>query len=59
LRGCAAIYSRVINGQSVTDYEHLKLLNRLNPAMPQLRSLMPSVSKEVHISIVRWMGIGY
>jgi len=51
LRDCAAIYSRIINGQSVTDDEHFKLLNRLNAAMVQLRSLMPSVSKEVRISM--------
>jgi len=51
LRDCAAIYSRIVNGQSVTDDEHLKLLNRLNAAMVQLRSLMPSVSKEVRISM--------
>ncbi|WP_231422804.1 FUSC family protein [Pseudomonas sp. Leaf59] len=51
LRDCAAIYSRIIGGQSVTDDEHLKLLNRLNTAMVQLRSLMPSVSKEVRISL--------
>lgn len=51
LRDCAEIYSRIISGQSVTDDEHLKRLNRLNAAMVQLRSLMPSVSKEVRISI--------
>ncbi len=51
LRDCAQIYSRIINGQSVTDDEHLKLLNRLNAAMLQLRSLMPSVSKEVRMSM--------
>lgn len=51
LRDCAAIYSRIISGQSVTDDEHLKQLNRLNAAMVQLRSLMPSVSKEVRISM--------
>jgi len=51
LRDCALIYSRIISGQSVTDDEHLKLLNRLNAAMLQLRSLMPSVSKEVRISM--------
>ncbi len=32
LRDCAAIYSRIISGQSVSDDEHLKLLNRLNAA---------------------------
>lgn len=51
LRDCAEIYSRIINGESVTSDEHLKLLNRLNAAMLQLRSLMPSVSKEVRISM--------
>ena len=57
LRDCAAIYSRIISGQSVTDDEHLKLLNRLNAAMLQLRSLMPSVSKEVRISMTELDGI--
>jgi uncharacterized membrane protein YccC len=51
LRDCATLYGRIVNGQSVTDDEHLKLLNRLNAAMLQLRSLMPSVSKEVRISM--------
>ncbi|MFO2466379.1 FUSC family protein [Pseudomonas sp. 15FMM2] len=51
LRDCATTYNRIISGQSVTDDEHLKLLNRLNAAMLQLRSLMPSVSKEVRISM--------
>ncbi|KAA0947754.1 MULTISPECIES: FUSC family protein [unclassified Pseudomonas] len=53
LRDCAAIYSRIISGQSVTDDDHLKLLNRLNAAMVKLRSLMPSVSKEVRISMTK------
>ena len=51
LRDCATIYGRIINGQSVTDDEHVKLMNRLNAVMVQLRSLMPSVSKEVKISM--------
>ncbi|MDB5997527.1 MAG: hypothetical protein JWP42_4663 [Pseudomonas sp.] len=51
LRDCATIYGRIINGQPVTDDEHIKLMNRLNTAMVQLRSLMPSVSKEVKISM--------
>jgi uncharacterized membrane protein YccC len=51
LRDCAEIYSRIISGRSVTDDEHFKLLNRLNAAMLQLRSLMPSVSKEVRMSM--------
>ena len=51
LRDCAQLYGRIIKGQSVTDDEHLKLLGRVNSAMLQLRSLMPSVSKEVRISM--------
>jgi uncharacterized membrane protein YccC len=51
LRDCATIYGRIINGQSVTDDEHHKLVGRLNTVMVQLRSLMPSVSKEVKISM--------
>lgn len=51
LRDCATIYGRIINGQPVTDDEHIKLMNRLNTVMVQLRSLMPSVSKEVKISM--------
>ncbi|MNQ98412.1 Inner membrane protein YeeA [compost metagenome] len=51
LRDCATIYARIINGQPVTADEHLKLMGRLNTVMVQLRSLMPSVSKEVKISM--------
>jgi uncharacterized membrane protein YccC len=51
LRDCATIYGRIINGLPVTDDEHVKLMNRLNTVMVQQRSLMPSVSKEVKISM--------
>jgi uncharacterized membrane protein YccC len=51
LRDCATIYERIINGQAITDDEHLKLMGRLNTVMVQQRSLMPSVSKEVKISM--------
>ncbi|MCU1760647.1 FUSC family protein [Pseudomonas sp. 14P_8.1_Bac3] len=51
LRDCATLYGRIINGLPVTDDEHVKLMNRLNTVMVQLRSLMPSVSKEVKISM--------
>jgi uncharacterized membrane protein YccC len=51
LRDCATLYGRTISGQSVTADEHLKLMGRLNTVMVQLRSLMPSVSKEVKISM--------
>ncbi|EIK97050.1 hypothetical protein PMM47T1_07911 [Pseudomonas sp. M47T1] len=51
LRGCAKAYGRILNGHSVTDDEHLKLAAQLNAIMVQLRSLMPSVSKEVRIPL--------
>jgi len=51
LRDCATLYTRIINGQPVSDDEHLKIMGRLNAVMVQLRSLMPSVSKEVKISM--------
>ncbi|WP_085725822.1 FUSC family protein [Pseudomonas sp. R37(2017)] len=51
LRDCAKIYGRIIDGQAITADEHLKLMTRLNAVMVQLRSLMPSVSKEVKISM--------
>jgi uncharacterized membrane protein YccC len=51
LRDCAKVYGRIIDGQAITADEHLKLMTRLNAAMVQLRSLMPSVSKEVKISM--------
>ncbi|PMZ87406.1 hypothetical protein C1X61_18295 [Pseudomonas sp. FW215-T2] len=51
LRDCAKVYGRIIDGKAITADEHLKLMTRLNAAMVQLRSLMPSVSKEVKISM--------
>lgn len=52
LRNCAKVYERICSGQSITADEHLKLMAKLNATMLQLRSLMPSVSKEVRISAV-------
>ncbi|MEG5264438.1 FUSC family protein [Pseudomonas sp. JDS28PS106] len=52
LRDCAKVYGRISQGQPVTADEHLKLTARLNSTMLQLRSLLPSVSKEVKISMV-------
>ncbi len=52
LRDCAKVYGRIVQGQPVTADEHLKLTARLNGTMLQLRSLLPSVSKEVKMSMV-------
>jgi uncharacterized membrane protein YccC len=51
LRDCATLYGRIISGQPVSADEHLKLMGRVTTVMVQLRSLMPSVSKEVKISM--------
>ncbi|WP_166364892.1 FUSC family protein [Pseudomonas akapageensis] len=51
LRECATLYGRIISGQPVETDEHRTLMAKLNATMVQLRSLMPSVSKEVKISI--------
>jgi uncharacterized membrane protein YccC len=51
LRECARVYGRIISGQPVDTDEHRKMMRKLNATMIQLRSLMPSVSKEVKISI--------
>jgi uncharacterized membrane protein YccC len=52
LRDCAVAYERIASGQSITADEHVKLTARMGATLLQLRSLMPSVSKEVKISIV-------
>lgn len=53
LRGCATVHSRIVSGQPVRSDEHLKLMRKLNAAMVQLRSLMPSVSKEIRVSMTQ------
>ncbi|MBD1553908.1 FUSC family protein [Pseudomonas typographi] len=50
LRECAAVHGRIIAGAVVTSDEHLKRMRKLSASLVQLRSLMASVSKEVHIS---------
>ena len=53
LRDCAAVHRRLIRGESVSADEHLQLTARLNATMLQLRSLLPSVSKEVRIPMTQ------
>lgn len=53
LRDCAQVHARLINGEPVSSDELVKLMNRLNATMLQLRSLMPSVSKEVRVSMTQ------
>jgi uncharacterized membrane protein YccC len=51
LRDCARLYSRIVGGQPLDDDEHQKLLIRQVSMLVQLRSLMPSVSKEINVPV--------
>jgi uncharacterized membrane protein YccC len=49
LRDCARLYSRIVGGLPIDDGEHQKILVRQGATLVQLRSLMPSVSKEISV----------
>ncbi|KGS83292.1 FUSC family protein [Burkholderia pseudomallei] len=51
LRGCAAVHARIAGERYVSDNERLKDMAALNALLVQLRSLMPSVSKEISVSM--------
>jgi uncharacterized membrane protein YccC len=53
LRDCAQVHARIVNGESISSDAQVKSMNRLNATMLQLRSLMPSVSKEVRVSMTQ------
>jgi uncharacterized membrane protein YccC len=50
LRDCARLYSRIVGGLPLNDEEHQKILVRQGAMLVQLRSLMPSVAKEISVS---------
>ncbi|PVZ19846.1 MULTISPECIES: FUSC family protein [unclassified Pseudomonas] len=50
LRECAAVHGRIVAGDGVTSDTHLKRMRKLSASLVQLRGLMASVSKEVHVS---------
>jgi uncharacterized membrane protein YccC len=47
LRGCARIYTRLVDGAPFDADEQLKTFLELNARLVQLRALMPSVAKEI------------
>lgn len=53
LRECARIYERVVRGEHVESDEHVRTFRRLNTRLVQLRSLMPSVAKEIDVPLAR------
>ncbi|HEX3378583.1 MAG TPA: FUSC family protein [Paraburkholderia sp.] len=49
LRECASIYGRLVDGETITEEEQVKRFLRINKRLVQLRSLMPSVAKEIDV----------
>ncbi|WP_187618160.1 FUSC family protein [Paraburkholderia sp. UCT2] len=49
LRECAGIYARLLDGETITEEEQIKRFLRINKRLVQLRSLMPSVAKEIDV----------
>jgi uncharacterized membrane protein YccC len=49
LRECASIYARLIDGGSISEEEQVKRFLLINRRLVQLRSLMPSVAKEIDV----------
>ena len=50
LRGCARMYTRLVSGAPFDADEQIKTFLELNKRLVQLRSLMPSVAKEIEAS---------
>nr|WP_233236483.1 FUSC family protein [Bordetella sp. LUAb4] len=53
LRGCARVYERITLQEAISNEDHLKEMARLGSDLVQLRSLIPSVSKEVHMPVAK------
>lgn len=51
LRACAVVQARIAGSRDISDEAHLKEMAALSALLVQLRSLMPSVSKECGISM--------
>ncbi|WP_144108408.1 FUSC family protein [Paraburkholderia sp. BCC1886] len=49
LRECARIYTYLIEGETLGEEEQVKQFLRINRRLVQLRSLMPSVAKEIDV----------
>jgi uncharacterized membrane protein YccC len=53
LRECARIYTRLLEGETISDEEQVKRFLDINTRLVQLRSLMPSVAKEIDVPQAR------
>jgi uncharacterized membrane protein YccC len=53
LRECARIYTRLLDGEAISDDEQVKRFLAINKRLVQLRSLMPSVAKEIDVPQAR------
>jgi uncharacterized membrane protein YccC len=49
LRECASIYARLLDGETVSEEEQVRRFLEINKRLVQLRSLMPSVAKEIDV----------
>ena len=49
LRECASIYARLLDGGAIGEEEQVKRFLQINKRLVQLRSLMPSVAKEIDV----------
>ncbi|WP_218883523.1 FUSC family protein [Burkholderia guangdongensis] len=53
LRGCAAVHARIAGDRHVGDDAHLKDMAAISKRLVQMRSLMPSVSKECDLPMAQ------
>jgi uncharacterized membrane protein YccC len=51
LRSCARIYTRVADGRPLSADAHTEAFRRLSDGLVQLRTLMPSVAKEIDVPV--------
>ena len=53
LRECARVYAQVANGEHIDPDEQVRTFMRMNARLVELRSLMPSVTKEIDVPLAR------
>ncbi|WP_148662101.1 FUSC family protein [Paraburkholderia phytofirmans] len=53
LRACAQIYTRLLVGETTSEEDQVKRFLAINKRLVQLRSLMPSVAKEIDVPQAR------
>jgi uncharacterized membrane protein YccC len=53
LRECARIYTHLLEGEMISDDAQVKRFLAINKRLVQLRSLMPSVAKEIDVPLAK------